>query len=80
MTSCSTPRTGNRGGGMDEQDLFRIVRNLFLAVIDLVDSNGDEATLPAVLLNVKIGAKNLIRQLDDVVDDDEEQDDYKDEE
>jgi hypothetical protein len=65
---------------MDEQDLFRIVRNLFLAVIDLVDSNGDEATLPAVLLNVKIGAKNLIRQLDDVVDDDEEQDDYKDEE
>jgi hypothetical protein len=43
---------------------------LLSALVDLVDSNEDMGTLPAVLLDVKRGAENLGGLLGNVVDDD----------
>ena len=53
---------------MEEQDLFRIVRNMLSSVVDLVDSSGDETKLPAVLLNVRNSAAGFCSLLDEVID------------
>jgi len=54
---------------MNEQNLFRIVRNMLSSVVDLVDSSGEETTIPAVLRNVRDGTAGFCSLLDEVIDD-----------
>jgi hypothetical protein len=52
---------------MDERDLLRIVRNMLTSVVDLVDSNGEETKIPAVLRNVRDGTAGFCSLLDELV-------------
>ncbi len=52
---------------MNEQDLFRIVRDMLSSIVDLLDSSVDEKTTPAVLLNVRNGAAGFVSLLDEVI-------------